>query len=84
MPTTTRTFDAAVVATHADDALALLADPTSHERAVLGAFGSSTNETILHTDAAMLPTRPRARASWNYLLDRCAVGRRRRYRSATT
>jgi uncharacterized protein len=66
-----RTFDAAVVATHADDALALLADPTAHERAALGAFGSATNETILHTDAAVLPTRSRARASWNYLLDRC-------------
>ncbi len=54
-----RTFDAAVVATHAEDALSLLADPTPRERAALGAFGSSTNETILHTDAAVLPTRPR-------------------------
>jgi uncharacterized protein len=68
-----RRFDHAVVATHADDALALLAHPTTAERAVLGAFGSSTNETVLHTDASVLPRHPRARASWNYLLDGCAT-----------
>jgi predicted NAD/FAD-binding protein len=67
-----RTFDAAVVATHADDALTLLADPTPAQRAALGAFGSSANETVLHTDGSLLPTHPRARASWNYLLDACA------------
>jgi uncharacterized protein len=70
---TARRFDAAVVATHADDALTLLNDPTPAERAALGAFTSSANETILHTDASVLPRHPRARASWNYLLDRCAT-----------
>ncbi len=68
-----RRFDRVVVATHADDALALLTSPTPAERAALGTFGSSTNETILHTDASLLPRRSRARASWNYLLDRCAT-----------
>ena len=68
-----RRFDHVVVATHADDALALLTDPTPAERAALGAFGSSVNETVLHTDASVLPRRPRARASWNYLLDGCAT-----------
>jgi predicted NAD/FAD-binding protein len=67
-----RVFDAAVVATHADEALALLAAPTGAERAALGAFTSSTNETVLHTDGSVLPTHRRARASWNYLLDHCA------------
>jgi len=66
-----RGFDAAVIATHADQALALLADPTTEEAATLGAFGVSTNETILHTDASVLPRAPRARASWNYLLEAC-------------
>jgi predicted NAD/FAD-binding protein len=65
-------FDAAVVATHADDALSLLVDPTAAERATLGAFSSSVNETVLHTDGRVLPRRARARASWNYLLDHCA------------
>jgi predicted NAD/FAD-binding protein len=67
-----RTFDAAVVATHADDALGLLVDPTAAERRTLGAFSSSVNETVLHTDGRILPTHARARASWNYLLDHCA------------
>ena len=68
-----RRFDRAVIATHADEALAILAHPTADERAVLGAFGYSVNETVLHTDASLLPRRARARASWNYHLDRCAA-----------
>ncbi|MET8846031.1 FAD-dependent oxidoreductase [Amycolatopsis sp. NPDC004625] len=60
-----------VIATHPDQALALLADPTDDERAVLGAFRYSCNETWLHTDASLLPRSPRARASWNYLKARC-------------
>lgn len=66
-----RRFDKVVVATHADQALALLAEPTSAERRVLGAFTYSRNEAVLHTDASLLPRAARARASWNYLLDRC-------------
>ena len=64
----TRRFDAVVVATHADQALRLLADPSDDERRVLGAFGYTTNEAILHTDASQLPATDAARASWNYRL----------------
>ena len=67
-----RRFDRVVIATHADTALAMLEDPTSDEQAVLGAFGYSVNDTVLHTDASILPRNARARASWNYLLDDCA------------
>lgn len=67
----TRTFAQAVVATHADQALTLLAEPTDAERRVLGAFTYSENETVMHTDASLLPRAPRARAAWNYLLDQC-------------
>ncbi len=70
----TRTFDRVVVATHADQALALLAAPTPAERATLGAFTYSINETVLHTDPSMLPRSPHARASWNYRLRRCDGG----------
>ncbi|WP_033443469.1 NAD(P)/FAD-dependent oxidoreductase [Saccharothrix sp. NRRL B-16314] len=63
--------DKVVVATHPDQALALLADPTDDERAVLGAFRYSPNETWLHTDSSLLPRSPRARASWNYLKPHC-------------
>lgn len=65
-------YDAAVVATHPDQALALLTVPTPAEREVLGAFRYSVSEVLLHTDAAVLPRRAGARSSWNYLLSDCA------------
>jgi predicted NAD/FAD-binding protein len=61
-------FDRVVIATHADQALALLEDPTLDERRVLGGFAYTTNEAVLHTDSSFLPRAPRARASWNYRL----------------
>jgi predicted NAD/FAD-binding protein len=60
------------VATHPDQALRLLGDPTEDERAVLGAFSYSRNETLLHTDSRVLPAARRARASWNYRMDACS------------
>jgi predicted NAD/FAD-binding protein len=63
--------DVVVVATHPDQALGLLADPTAAERATLGAFSSSRNETLLHTDASLLPRATDARASWNYRMRAC-------------
>jgi uncharacterized protein len=61
-------FDAAVIATHPDQALRLLDAPTPAERSVLGAFSYTPNEAVLHTDARLLPTRGAVRASWNYAL----------------
>ena len=61
-------FDAVFVACHADQALALLTDPTADERAVLTAFPYAANEAILHTDERLLPRAPLARAAWNYHL----------------
>jgi predicted NAD/FAD-binding protein len=61
-------FDELILATHADEALALLEDPTPAERRVLGSFEYTENEAVLHTDSSFLPAAPRARASWNYRL----------------
>ena len=61
-------FDEVVIATHADQALALLSDPSEEERRVLGAFPYTKNEAVLHTDSSLLPRTPGARASWNYRL----------------
>lgn len=66
-----RRVDHVVVATHPDQALAALADPTDDERDVLGAFAYSRNETVFHTDSSVLPTRPWAAASWNYRMHQC-------------
>jgi uncharacterized protein len=63
-----RLFDAAVIATHPDQALLMLAEPTTAERMVLGAIPYTTNQAQLHTDESVLPRHRRARASWNYLL----------------
>ncbi|NUR07093.1 MAG: FAD-dependent oxidoreductase [Nocardioidaceae bacterium] len=64
-------FDHVVVATHADEALALLTDADDAEQEVLGAFGYSTNVAWLHRDESVLPERRRGRASWNYRLEDC-------------
>lgn len=58
-------FDEVVLACHGDDALRLLAAPSDEERQVLGAITYQYNDTVLHTDARMLPTRRRAWAAWN-------------------
>jgi predicted NAD/FAD-binding protein len=63
-----RQFDEVVFACHGDQILPLLAQPTELERKVLTCFTTTRNETCLHTDSTLLPRRPAARASWNYLL----------------
>ena len=65
----TRRFDRVILATHADTALQLLAEPTPAERAALGAIHYSRNRTVLHTDRAFLPRHPAAHAAWNYVAD---------------
>jgi uncharacterized protein len=66
-----QSFDAVIVATHADEALGLLGDPSPEEKELLGAWEYSSNDTYLHTDVGLLPRRRAAWASWNYLLDDC-------------
>ena len=61
-------FDEVILATHSDQALALLGDASDRERALLGAIPYQANEAVLHTDVRMLPRRRRAWASWNYHL----------------
>jgi len=59
-------FDQVVVATHSDQALELLSDPSRAERDVLGAIRYQDNRATLHTDVRLLPANRRAWASWNY------------------
>ncbi len=61
-------FDRVIVATHSDQALAMLEAPTVAEREVLGAIAYQPNEAILHTDIRVLPRHRGAWSSWNYRL----------------
>jgi predicted NAD/FAD-binding protein len=68
--TATERFDHVVMACHSDQALALLADVSEREHAVLGAMLYQTNDTVLHTDASILPTNRNAWAAWNAFIPR--------------
>lgn len=59
-------FDAVFIATHSDQALALLEDATTAEKSVLGSIGYQGNHGLLHTDTSLMPKRSLAWASWNY------------------
>ena len=60
-------YDHVVIASHSDQALAMLSDADDRERAVLGAIGYSPNSVYLHRDTRLMPQRRRAWASWNFL-----------------
>jgi uncharacterized protein len=62
-----QSFDACVVAAHADEALALLGDADDCERRLLGAFRYSNNRAVLHRDPGFMPQRRSLWSSWNYL-----------------
>ena len=71
-------FDQVIFATHSDQALGILADPTEDERTILGAVPYQENDTVLHTDHTILPQNRRIWSSWNYAIlpeqiDRAAV-----------
>ncbi len=68
-------FDQVLIATHSDQALAMLAAPSDAERDLLGAIPYQPNDTVLHTDPSVLPRCRRAWASWNYLIPREAQDR---------
>ena len=62
-----RRFDHVVIATHADQALAMLAEPSMPERRLLGAFSYVNNEAILHSDIGLMPRRRKVWSSWNHM-----------------
>ena len=56
----TEQFDHVVIASHSNEALAVLADPSHAERDILSAICYQPNEAVLHTDESLLPSRTRA------------------------
>jgi predicted NAD/FAD-binding protein len=63
----TALFDHVVIASHADQALKMLADPSEQESRVLSSFSYCRNETFLHSDPRLMPRRKRVWSSWNYM-----------------
>ena len=63
-------FDEVILASHSNQSLKILEDPTAIEREILSAFQYQSNETILHTDENVLPKKIIARAAWNYFVPR--------------
>jgi predicted NAD/FAD-binding protein len=71
----TECFDHIVIATHSDQALAMLRDPSTVEREILTAIPYQESSAILHTDTSVLPKRRSIWSSWNYLIPREKIGR---------
>ena len=71
----TASFDQVVIATHSDQALRMLTDPSNLEREVLSAIPYQENLAILHTDTSLLPPKKTAWASWNYHIPKEKKGR---------
>jgi len=65
--------DFVVIATHADEALAMLSDPSPEETALLSPWKYSKNDICLHTDRSFMPPSKRAWASWNYKRKRTGI-----------
>ncbi|MGZ5876077.1 MAG: NAD(P)/FAD-dependent oxidoreductase [Bradyrhizobium sp.] len=61
------TYDHVVIASHSNQALAMLSDADDREHAILGAIGYAPNTVYLHRDARLMPKRRRVWASWNFL-----------------
>jgi predicted NAD/FAD-binding protein len=68
-------FDQVVIATHSDQAITLLADPTDSEQNILGAIPYQENQAVLHSDESLLPSKRVAWASWNYHIPKEDLGR---------
>ena len=66
-------FDEVVFATHSDDSLRMLADPTPQENAALNAVKYQANDVVLHCDARVMPRRRQVWSSWVYTEDATTV-----------
>ena len=58
-------YDKVVIATHADEALSLISEPTKDEKDILSNFKYKKNYAIIHTDETVMPNNKKAWSSWN-------------------
>ena len=67
-------FDKVIIATHSDQALQMLEEPSAKEKEILGSLPYQENEALLHTDESILPRKKQTWSSWNYLLNEDSKG----------
>lgn len=65
----TEEYDKVIIASHGDQALGMLAEPTADEQRLLQYFKYQTNIATLHTDDAVMPKNKRVWSSWNYRVE---------------
>ena len=58
-------YDKVVIATHADEALSLISEPTKDEKDILSNFKYKKNYAVIHTDETVMPNNKKAWSSWN-------------------
>ena len=62
-------YDKVVIATHANDALSILDEPTDEEKDILSKFNYKTNIAYIHSDKTFMPKNINAWSSWNSIID---------------
>jgi len=62
-------YDKVILATHANEALALIKNPTEKEKNILSNFGYRENNAVLHFDESMMPKNKKTWSSWNSFVD---------------
>ena len=72
----TDTYDSIIIATHGDDSLRLLTDPTETETEILSAFKYQANKAVMHNDTSVMPKNKPCWASWNYEIQQKEEGLR--------
>ena len=58
-------YDKVIIATHADEALSLISEPTKDEKDILSNFKYKKNYAVIHTDETVMPNNKKAWSSWN-------------------
>lgn len=61
-------FDKVIIATHGDEALELLAEPTSMQKEILSKFSYQENIAVVHTDESVMPHLRKNWSSWNFMM----------------
>ena len=68
-------YDKVIIATHADEALSIIDNPTNEEKEILSKFSYRENIAYIHTDKTAMPKNKKAWSSWNSSLKKDEVNK---------